>query len=109
MEWLLAGVPAASFWPASGSSSILFIQKQGSYYAVYPLSGEVRFSTATDTNSNGEPDSVATGNRITDSRTQVSGLTFTRGTLNGQATLRMQATLQGRYTTTTYDKTYYFR
>ncbi len=108
LDWLLSGATSGQIRPASGTAAILEVQRSCSDYTTLSVSGS---SLLLRRNSDGDCD-VDTQDQsfnLTNNHVQVSGVVFERLVLNGQPTIRMQATLQGTYASTALDKTVYIR
>lgn len=110
MESLLYGITSANIWPGSGSDTVLYYRESGgSFKAIHLSNGKIYLSSASDTNNDGTPETVGSGSPLTNSHVTASGVTVDRLTTNGQQVVRFQASLQGKYISTTIDKRIYLR
>ncbi len=106
LNWLLEQVNQGSVTPASGAAAVLTFQKANGTRYQLDSNGSLRLWR--DSNGDGLFTSADVVYPISNSHAQISGLLFTRLTINGQAAARVQMTLTGRYQISQFDQTYFF-
>lgn len=109
LNWLFTGVKGTAVWSAQSSTVLYFQNPSGAYQALSVASNQLQLSNASDTNSDGIPDTTSNPNKLTNNHSTVSSPLFEVLTINGQKAAHIHVTMQGVNQTDTFDKVIYLQ